>query len=125
MFFFSKILCLCLLFRLFSFVEHSLSLVKEFSLLEILSFATSHYATCMQLVVICNYLGHVYNYKFGMYNFSTIWLCVQLNVHNMDTCHKNNGLNLYIFKLLYLIYLHRLCIIILCAFSTKVNPMLT
>jgi hypothetical protein len=50
---------------------------------------------------------------------------VQLNVYNMDTCHKNNGLNLYILKLLYLIYGHRLCIIILCAFSTKVNPMLT
>ncbi len=49
---------------------------------------------------------------------------MQLNVYNMDTCHKNDGLNLYIFKLLYLIYLHRLCIIILCAFSTKVNPML-
>jgi hypothetical protein len=25
---------------------------------------------------------------------------VQLNVYNMDTCHKNDGLNLYIFKLL-------------------------
>ncbi len=50
---------------------------------------------------------------------------VQLNVYNMDTCHKNDDLNLYIFKLLYLIYIHRLCIIILCAFSTKVNPMLT
>jgi hypothetical protein len=23
---------------------------------------------------------------------------MQLNVYNMDTCHKNNGLNLYIFK---------------------------
>jgi hypothetical protein len=48
---------------------------------------------------------------------------VQLNVYNMDTCHKNDDLNLYIHKLLYLIYLHR-CIIILCASSTKVNPML-
>jgi hypothetical protein len=36
------------------------------TLLEILSFATSHYATSMQLVVICNYLGHVWNYKFGI-----------------------------------------------------------
>jgi hypothetical protein len=36
------------------------------SLLEILSFATNHYATCMQLVVVCNYFGHVYNYKFGI-----------------------------------------------------------
>ncbi len=36
------------------------------SLLEILSFATSHYATSMQLVVICNNLGHVCNYKFGI-----------------------------------------------------------
>jgi len=60
-----------------------------------------------------------------LYNFSAIQLCVKLNVCNMDTCHKNNGLNLYILKLLYLIYLHRLCIIILCAFNTKVNPMLT
>jgi hypothetical protein len=36
------------------------------SLLEILSFATSHYAIDMQLVVICNYFDHVYNYKFGI-----------------------------------------------------------
>jgi len=36
------------------------------SLLEILSFATSHYAIGMQLVIICNYLGHVYNYKFDI-----------------------------------------------------------
>jgi hypothetical protein len=48
-----------------------------------------------------------------------------LNVYNMDTCHKNNGLNLYIFKLLYLIYQHRLYVIVLCTFNTKVNPMLT
>jgi len=34
--------------------------------LEILSFATNHYATGMQLVVICNYLGDVCNYKFGI-----------------------------------------------------------
>jgi hypothetical protein len=38
----------------------------EGSLLEILSFATSHYATSMQLVVICNYLSDVCNYKFGI-----------------------------------------------------------
>jgi hypothetical protein len=50
---------------------------------------------------------------------------MQLNVYNKDTCHKNNGINLYILKLLYLIYLHRLYIIIFCAFSIKVNPMLT
>jgi len=56
---------------------------------------------------------------FGPYNY------VQLNVYNMDTCHKNNGLNLYIFKLLYLIYLHRLYIIVFCTFNTKVNPILT
>ncbi len=36
---------------------------------------------------------------------------VQLNVYNMDTCHKNDGLNLYILQLWYLIYLHKLCII--------------
>jgi hypothetical protein len=50
---------------------------------------------------------------------------VQLNVYNMDTCHQNDGLNLYILKLLYLIYLHRLCVIILFAYNIKVNPMLT
>jgi hypothetical protein len=36
------------------------------SLLEILLFATSHYATNMQLVVVCNYLGDVCDYKFGI-----------------------------------------------------------
>jgi hypothetical protein len=50
---------------------------------------------------------------------------MQLNVYNMDMCHKNNGLNLYIFKLLYLIYVHMLHIIILCTSNTKVNSMLT
>jgi hypothetical protein len=34
------------------------------SLLEIMSFASNHYAISMQLVVICNYLNHVYNNKF-------------------------------------------------------------
>jgi hypothetical protein len=42
------------------------SLVELDSLLEILSFVTSHYATCMQLIIICNYLSHVCNYKFGI-----------------------------------------------------------
>jgi hypothetical protein len=41
-------------------------MVDCLTLLEILSFATSHYATGMQLIVVCNYLGHVYNYKFGI-----------------------------------------------------------
>jgi hypothetical protein len=36
------------------------------ALLEISSFATSHYVTGMQLVVVCNYIGHVCNYKFGI-----------------------------------------------------------
>jgi hypothetical protein len=36
------------------------------SLLEIMSFATSHYVTDIQLVVIYNYIGHVYNYKFDI-----------------------------------------------------------
>jgi hypothetical protein len=36
------------------------------TLIEIQSFATSHYATDMQLVVVCNYFDHVYNYKFGI-----------------------------------------------------------
>jgi hypothetical protein len=39
---------------------------KFFTLLKILLFATSHYATGMQLVVVCNYLDHVCNYKFGI-----------------------------------------------------------
>jgi len=36
------------------------------TLLEILSFATSHYAAGMQLIVVCNYRGHICNYKFGI-----------------------------------------------------------
>jgi len=36
------------------------------SLLEILSFTTSDYATGMQLVVVCNYFDHVCNYKFDI-----------------------------------------------------------
>jgi hypothetical protein len=50
---------------------------------------------------------------------------MELNVYNMDTRHKNNGQNLYILKLLYLIFVNRLYIIILCTSNTKVNPMLT
>ncbi len=46
--------------------EFTIEGVIYISLLEILSFATNHYATGMRLVVICNYLGHVYNYKFGI-----------------------------------------------------------
>jgi hypothetical protein len=34
------------------------------ALLEILFFATNQYATCMQLVIVCDYFGHVCNYKF-------------------------------------------------------------
>jgi hypothetical protein len=49
---------------------------------------------------------------------------VQLYVYNMDTCHKNNGLNLYILKLIYLIHIHRICIIVVCTFSTKVKHVL-
>jgi hypothetical protein len=48
-----------------------------------------------------------------------------LNVYNVDMCHNNNGLNLYILKLIYLIYLHSLCIIKLCTSSPKVKPVLT
>jgi hypothetical protein len=40
--------------------------MENHALLEILSFATSHYAIGMQLIVVCNYLGHVCNYKFGI-----------------------------------------------------------
>jgi hypothetical protein len=38
----------------------------ESSLLESMSFATTHYATNMQLVVVYNYFGHVCTYKFGI-----------------------------------------------------------
>ncbi len=38
---------------------------RQCSLLKILSFSTSHYATGMQLIVVYNYLYHVYNYKYG------------------------------------------------------------
>ncbi len=36
------------------------------TILKILSFATSRYATGMQLVIVCNYFGRVCNYKFGI-----------------------------------------------------------
>jgi hypothetical protein len=36
------------------------------TLLKILSFATNRYATSMQLIVVYNYLNHVYNYEFGI-----------------------------------------------------------
>jgi hypothetical protein len=86
-------------------------------------FATSHYAIRCHLQLMFTTTNLV------LYNFWAIQLCVwfnmQLNVYNMDMCHKNNGLNYYIFKLVYLIYLHRLCIIILCTSNTNVKPMLT
>jgi hypothetical protein len=82
--------------------EKKIVLFPLFTLLEIMSFATGHYAIGMQLVVICNYLGHVCNYKFDIVLFfSYTIVCatnVQLSVYNMDTCHKNDGLNLYILK---------------------------
>jgi hypothetical protein len=88
----------------------------------------NHYVTGMQLIVVCNYLSHVCNYKFGIvYFLGHRVVCatnMQLNEYNMDMCHKNNGLNLHILKLLYLIYLCRLYIIMLCTFSINVNPML-
>ncbi len=40
--------------------------MKKISLLKILSFVTSHYVIGMQLVIVCNCLGHVCNYKFGI-----------------------------------------------------------
>jgi len=43
-----------------------LSVFIVFSTTEILSFTTSHYAIGMQLIVVCNYLGHICNYKFGI-----------------------------------------------------------
>jgi hypothetical protein len=51
---------------------------KKLTLLEIMSFATSHYATDMQLVVICNYLVMFATINLVLYNFSAIQLCVQL-----------------------------------------------
>jgi len=41
------------------------NLKVHMSLLEILSFATSRYAIGMQLIIVCNYVGHICNYKFG------------------------------------------------------------
>jgi hypothetical protein len=35
-----------------------MEVISDLSLLEILSFATSHYAISMQLVVVYNYFGH-------------------------------------------------------------------
>ncbi len=52
--------------RLLDIKTHRCALSNHRSLLEILSFATSHYVTGMQLLVICNYLGHVCNYKFSI-----------------------------------------------------------
>jgi hypothetical protein len=86
------------------------------ALLKFLSFTTSHYATGMQLVVVCKYFGHVCNHTV---------VCatnVQLNEYNKDICHKNDGLNLYILKLLYLIYLHRLCILIYVPLVLRLTP---
>jgi len=50
----------------FQYATTGASIKFMVSLLEILSFATSHYTTGMQLVVVYNYLGHVYDYKFGI-----------------------------------------------------------
>jgi hypothetical protein len=48
-------------------LNHFLLLITNVgALLEIMSFVTSHYATGMQLIIICNYLGDVCNYKFGI-----------------------------------------------------------
>jgi hypothetical protein len=78
-------------------VQALLLLFKHLSLIEILLFKTNHYAIGMQLVIICKYLDHVCSYKFEIVWFlgHTIMCAtnVQLNVYNMDTHHKNNGLN--------------------------------
>jgi predicted GIY-YIG superfamily endonuclease len=50
-------------------MKHDIDMIKTInltSLLEILSFATSHYATGMQMVVVCNYLSHICNYNFSI-----------------------------------------------------------
>jgi hypothetical protein len=65
---------ICITNALHNHVETTFMVVKTFgatiilldALLEILSFATSHYAIGMQLIVVYNYLGHVCNYKFGI-----------------------------------------------------------
>ncbi len=46
------------------------------TLLEILSFATSHYATGMQLNVVYNYLGHVLQLQFWYYIIYVPYSCV-------------------------------------------------
>jgi hypothetical protein len=50
----------------------------------------------MELAIVYNYIDHVWNCKFGTLQFlgHTI-VCatnMQLNVNNMNMCHKNNGL---------------------------------
>jgi hypothetical protein len=103
-------------------------------------FTDVHVCVTTKNLVICNQSlcnWHATNYHLQL-SWSCLqlqtWYCIilghtvvcatnmQLNVYNMNTYHKNNDLNLYILKLLYLIHLHRLYIIVLC---TKVNPMLT
>ncbi len=72
-----------------------------------------HATSChLQLSWSCLQLQIWYCIIFGQYG--CVWTNMQRNVYNMNTCHKNNGLNLYILKLLYSIYVHRLYIIILC-----------
>jgi hypothetical protein len=58
--------------ELFDYISYVLNYMHQVStfnlqpLLEILSFATNHYATHMQLIIVCNYLDHICNYKFGI-----------------------------------------------------------
>jgi hypothetical protein len=46
---------------------HPYNIIRhDITLQEIPLFTTNHHATDMQLVVVCNYLSHVCNYKFGI-----------------------------------------------------------
>jgi hypothetical protein len=55
--------------------------------------------------------------KLILYNFWVVQIVcaikMQLIMHKLDTCYKNHGLNYYIPKLIYSLYLLKLCIVIL------------
>lgn len=43
-----------------------------------ISFATNHYVTTMQLNVLCNYMDHASKYKIGIIFFWVMWLCAHV-----------------------------------------------
>jgi hypothetical protein len=71
--------------RILRYIKHTLqygifyeakSKLQVHALLKILSFTTNCYVIGLQLVVVCNYLDHVCNYKFGIVkNFNCTIVC--------------------------------------------------